>query len=249
MLANVDLSVIMVVRDKRQFSQVSKHVLAQHLPGIFEFVVVDFGSQQQDVVKELRKLNLVGSAARSVRVLSLSPKPKMFNRGRAINVGFRWAFGRFFFILDADVLIPPDYLLTLVSRAKVNKCIRCVGKESNTKRVRRWCGSGIMLVPMEAAYVVGGYDESFVGYGEEDLDFHKRLQMAGYLVVTMSSPGWVHLSHSNKERGQAQPCSRLTGVPNRNRSRRLRNEQYRIVNPNAATWGSEDKTVKRLELK
>ena len=145
------------------------------------------------------------------------------------------------YTLDADVLLPLGYIDYLMRRAAPNRCIRTIGKESNTGKLRPWCGAGIMLVPMKAIVKVTGYDEHFDGYGEEDLDFKSRLERAGCKIIEMTSPAWTHMSHGNEERGQAQYCSRMTGGDNPNRAIRDRNDARGIVAPNGADWGMVDR--------
>lgn len=95
-----------------------------------------------------------------------------------------------------------------------------------------------MAIPFHGVFKVTGYDESFVGYGEEDIDFRDRLKQAGYGIGGIRDPAWVHLSHGNAERGQAQYCSRLRGAVNPNKVKRLRNAKLRVVATNPYYWGT-----------
>jgi len=246
---NIKLSVVVPVRDKQQFSRVVEALLRQKVKGDFELVVVDYGSYKQNVLSELRYYKDEFINPHSVRLLSLRHIPQ-FNRSRALNIGFRWSLGKYVFSLDADVICPDGYLQALVDHAGPHICVRCVGKESSTMEYRKWCGCGIMLVPIQGVFDVTGYDESFTGYGEEDIDFRDRLRKANYRVVTMSDPAWVHMSHTNQERAQAQYCSRVRGGVNPNKVKRLHNVAKGIIRPNHFAWGTGIPfELKHFELK
>jgi glycosyltransferase involved in cell wall biosynthesis len=234
---NVLLSVVIPVRDKPQFSQVIDSLTLQRVKGDFELVVVDYGSTKQNVLQELTAFSNRFTYMHSVRLLRLFHIPQ-FNRSRALNIGFRWSLGQYIFTLDADVILPPKYLSALVRKVGPTSCVRCEGKESSNMQYRKWCGSGIMAIPFHGVFKVTGYDESFVGYGEEDIDFRDRLKQAGYGIGGIRDPAWVHLSHGNAERGQAQYCSRLRGAVNPNKVKRLRNAKLRIVATNPYYWGT-----------
>lgn len=246
---NIKLSVVIPARDKPQFSQVITSLIRQKVKGDFEIVVVDYGSTKQDVLAELQTFSNRFGAVHSVRLLRLYRIPQ-FNRSRALNIGFRWSLGEYIFTLDADVTVPKGYLQMLVNHCKPTSCIRCEGKESSNMEYRKWCGCGIMAIPFHAIYKVTGYDESFIGYGEEDIDFRDRLKKAGYGIGGMRDPAWLHLSHSNAERGQAQFCSRLRGMANPNKAKRLRNSKMHIVAPNSHLWGTGTPfQIQHFELK
>ena len=235
------LSVVMSVRDKSQFVRATETVLRQSVKGGYELVVVDYGSEKQDVLKELKSLRSRFGCIRSVRLLKIS-NIKPFHRGKAMNVGFRWSTGQWLFTTDADVMFPPGYfeaLLGMVTKSK--QVLRTVGKESVNNKYRDWGGCGLMLVSMKLVYRVRGYDESFDGYGEEDIDFRNRLQRCGCKIKDVRVPFWTHLTHSNQERGQAQTCCRLDGVPNTNWKRRNANDMKKLSVVNDPDWGSVEK--------
>jgi glycosyltransferase involved in cell wall biosynthesis len=244
---NVNISVVMTVRDKLQFKQAVQSVLIQEMKEDFELIVVDYGSIRQNVKQELESFGPNYGKAHSVRLLTV-PKIEQYNRCVSNNIGFRWALGRFILTLDSDVVIPENYLQSLLKRVKKNICIRCVGKESATNTYRKWCGCGIMVIPFEYIFKITGYDESFSGYGEEDLDFKERLERSGCKIITMNRPAWTHLTHSNVERAQAQFCARFLKAENPNKRKRFLNKRFQRTSVNAKTWGSSIPVI-HTELK
>ena len=257
MIKNVDLSVVTCVRDKKQFKESARAVLNQVVDFSYEYVVVDWGSKRQDVLSELKRLlsDIRNRWLVSVRYLRVDSSE--FNRGRALNVGIKWALGKWILTFDCDLLVGDSYLSKLFSQVSYGTgrlCLWCLGVEQVSKKERPFCGSGIMLVFTEAVYRVTGYDERFKGYGEEDIDFKHRLERLGLVTKKVSSPKWIHMTHSDKERGQAQFCSRIfcsriNKVVNPNRARRLRNDELGIVEVNGNGWGEIGEGVKHVELK
>lgn len=247
MLRNVDVSIVTTVRDKNQFVQSASSVLKQQFKGSFEYIVVDWGSKNQNVLSELRDCVSKGCTAASVRYIRV--ECDSYNRCLSNNLGFRWSLGRRILTLDCDVVIPRDYIQELWHISSDSVCLWCLGVESKDGKIRKFCGSGIMFSPLDAIYKITGYDESFRGYGEEDIDFKSRMIRAGYSIVRVTNPIWTHLTHSDQERGQAQKCARLTGGVDENKSRRVRNDNRGVVAANGDDWGTKfDKVTTRIEV-
>jgi GT2 family glycosyltransferase len=57
-----------------------------------------------------------------------------------------------------------------------------------------------LSLPRRIALEIGGYDESFIGWGGEDIDFGFRLQQAGSPLRTMSGVTALHWPHEPLER-------------------------------------------------
>ena len=235
---NVVVSVITTVRDKKQFLQSARSIMNQNTSFSYEYIVVDCGSTKQNVKKELASV-LPGSDSLS-HVRYLRYESERFNRSIANNVGFKWALGEWFLTYDCDLVVKPDYLEKLYDKAnKLHSCMWCLGTESKNGKIRPWCGSGIMFVPMKIIYQISGYDEGFVGYGEEDIDFRHRIERCEHRIIKIESPAWLHLSHGNEERSQAQSCHRVQGGVNVNRNRRETNDLTGATATNLGVeWGT-----------
>jgi len=237
MVENVKISVVTTVRDKTQFLKSARSIMDQNTSFSYEYIVVDCGSTKQNVRKELKSLLPGSNSLKQVRFLQY--KTQRFNRGIANNVGFKWALGEWFLTFDCDLVVKGDYLERLYEKAKkLQSCMWCLGTESRSGKIRRWCGSGIMLVPMRIVYQIRGYDESFSGYGEEDIDFRHRIGRREHRIIKVKSPAWKHLSHSDAERGQAQKCSRVHGGPSTNKNKRETNDLNGVTAVNLnGDWG------------
>lgn len=53
---------------------------------------------------------------------------------------------------------------------------------------------GVMCAPRSVLHAVRGYDESFTGWGGDDIDLRRRVQMAGYTLYSCEDVQVTHLS-------------------------------------------------------
>ncbi len=247
---NVEVSVITTVRDKDQFTKSARSIMGQSASFDYEYIIVDCGSKKQDVLAEVKAILPGSKSLKYVRYLRFDSPT--FNRGRSCNVGFKYALGKWVLTFDCDLIVNTNYLAKLLDKAKkLTSCLWCLGTEKKSGKIRPWCGSGIMLVPIEIIYKINGYDESFSGYGEEDIDFRNRIERAEFRIIRIQDPAWTHLSHSDKERGKSQMCTRVHGGVNANRTRRMANDTAAVVSVNVMKdWGTAlGRSIKCKELK
>jgi hypothetical protein len=167
-----------------------------------------------------------------------------FNKSRALNVAARVARGKYFLIHDADYVVPRDY---------VSECCRVLKNVHGVRPSRfnfhlderstfeftearelpcRPCPEFIvqnnptpMALRAESYWEIGGHDESFIGWGGEDVEFLSRLR-----TLSVCEGGWlptIHLWHPpaprkvSGHRNQQQQDEKLA-VPAEERIRRLR---------------------------
>ncbi|MFN0111794.1 MAG: glycosyltransferase family 2 protein [Blastocatellia bacterium] len=153
-------------------------------------------------------------------------------RSWAFNVGAKMAQGALLVLHDNDLLVPSDYAAQLMKRfdegyevVNLKRFIFYLN-EAHTGRmlatqqlllneapeaiVQNAQGGGSIAIARDAYFAIGGFDESFVGWGGEDNEFWeraltRRLWPYGYLPL-------VHLWHAaqpGKHDGQRQTAELL----------------------------------------
>jgi len=154
------------------------------------------------------------------------PRPDLpYNRSWTLNVGARQAKGRLLVLHDNDFLVPQAYASELMKEfsrgsevinpkrfifylskegtGRIFAGNRFIFKDAPEKIVQNLEAGGSVAVSRDAYFAVGGFDESFIGWGGEDNEFWDRAQTRkvcpyGYLP-------FVHLWHA------AQPDKHYSG--------------------------------------
>jgi GT2 family glycosyltransferase len=181
------------------------------------------------------------------------PDPGLpYCRSWAFNVGARKAKGKILVLHDNDLLAPQDYASEIAAQYKegyevinLKRFIFYAG-ESHSKRLfyaqesimdeppetimQNALGGGSLAVAREAYFALGGFDESFIGWGGEDNEFWERAQTLsvwpfGYLP-------FVHLWHPDQtgkysqERFTARLFERRSAIPAKQRIRELTTRDF-----------------------
>jgi hypothetical protein len=173
------------------------------------------------VVEQSEKPEVMNALPSWVRYVHTPlPRPDMpYSRSWAFNVGARNARSELLIMHDNDMLVPESYAAEVVARFKDgNEVINLkrfifYQSEEHTSRiisgerslnsaspltvVQNLEAGGSLAISKDAHFRIGGFDESFVGWGGEDNEFWERAQTQkvwpyGYLPL-------VHLWH------EAQP--------------------------------------------
>jgi hypothetical protein len=177
-----------------------------------------------------------------------------YNRSWTLNVGARQARGTVLVLHDNDMLCPTGYAAEALRRVRAGSSFLELKRftfylgevdtnvffstgELSTRRqcriVQNLQGASV-AVARDAFLEIGGFDESFVGWGGEDNEFWERAEARGRVDAFGSLP-FIHLWHapqSGKLVGNAAPglqrYQALGSVPPETRIQRLR----------AMEWGS-----------
>lgn len=175
-----------------------------------------------------------------------------YSRSWAFNVGADLARGDLLILHDNDMLLPQDYAAQIIARQSegydvINpkRFIFYLGKDHSERImtskgilldtspdsvVQNLEAGGSVAITRKAFFAIGGFDETFIGWGGEDNEFWERAQTRrvwtyGYMPI-------VHLWHENqpdKERGEDAPAKRkyweLATIPPDQRIRNLLQRQ------------------------
>lgn len=183
-----------------------------------------------------------------VRYVHTPTNEAAYNRSWTLNSGARAARGEVLILHDNDMICPADYAAQTLARAKEGCAFQQLKRftfylaERDTLRVfernevrtdvpstivQNLHGASI-AVTREAYFAIGGFDESFVGWGGEDNEFWDRAETTGRVYAFGYLP-FIHLWHAPqpaKQLGSDAPAIRrwqdLKNVPASERIRSLR---------------------------
>lgn len=220
--SNVEVSFIIGHRGMarlRHLLTTLKSIAAQRGASI-ECIIVE-----QSQTPEIKKF--LPDWIRYVHTPVLSPN-MAYSRAWAFNVGARLARANSLILHDGDLLVPEDYAAEVLRGhgegyevVNVKRFIFYLSEE-HSKRVmeggrllldsppesvmQNAQGGGSLAMTKEAYFSIGGFDESFVGWGGEDNEFWERAQTRtiwpyGYMPI-------LHLWHeSQREKFLSQKAS------------------------------------------
>jgi N-terminal domain of galactosyltransferase len=183
-----------------------------------------------------------------VRYLHTPTTETAYNRSWTLNAGARAASGEVLILHDNDMICPADYAAEALARAKEGWAFQQLKRftfylsERDTQRafdtgevrtnvastvVQNLHGASI-AVSRDAYFDIGGFDESFVGWGGEDNEFWDRAETTGRVYGFGYLP-FIHLWHAPqpaKQLGNDAPAVRrwheLKNVPAAERIAKLR---------------------------
>lgn len=175
------------------------------------------------------------------------PPEAAYCRSATFNAGARLARGGILVLHDNDMVVPERYAAEVASRATEGwafidpKRFTFYLGEYDTRGVfaegTLWGDGAVTVVQnarggsiaasRDAYFAIGGFDEAFVGWGGEDVDFWERAAAHGG-VYTFGYLPLIHLWHP-PQTGKAQPDSpavrryhEIRTIPAEERIRRLR---------------------------
>lgn len=203
------VSIITTCKGRLQFLRQSlPHWLNQECREPFDILVVDYG----DPDGALDWCRGLGHPA--VSCLRVLDDTERFHFSRGKNCGARHSAAEIFAFVDTDVQLPPGWL---------DSAVRSVGEGPSVLYRPKVPGAGELCgncaVRQSTFHAVRGYDESFCGYGFEDMDFYNRCEAVG--PVELFDPRQVaFLRHPDALRTRfcEEKDKRRSGTANRRRA-------------------------------
>lgn len=226
------------------------HARLPHLLATLRSIAGQRGAAVECIVVEQSVERLVDSALPPwVRYIHTPVAPDYdYNRSWTLNEGARIARGEVLVLHDNDMICPAFYAAEALARAREGWAFQQLkrftfyldepdtAKVLATGRVRTDVPSTVVqnlhgasiAARRDAYFAIGGFDESFVGWGGEDNEFWDRAETTGRVYGFGYLP-FIHLWHapqSGKVMGGDAPAVRrwqeLKDVPAEERIRRLR---------------------------
>lgn len=191
----------------------------------YEIIVVDYGGTDNTkaLVHKINKCDSSGRPV--IRYIHTEREFKdIWSRSIPINIGVRNAFGNIIMTFDADVVYPSWFISKMYSAHKTEKClvygmIRYSLTQNmllqiqngeirlhDDKSINAIIGKCMVQYPGQPLgmyqsvhkkwfFKLHGMNESFLGWGGEDQEWHHRLSHAGLTIIIDKDLYAVHLWH------------------------------------------------------
>ena len=152
----------------------------------FEWVFVDWASNDLLLGYLTDQRDKLPCGGQNIKIISTRNRELEWSFARAKNSGLRVANGNLMANVDADNFITAKWVNAL-SKATSNRGLNipiCIIPPGRQRSDAHFGGAGGRIVLHRTVVeLLRGYDESFVGYGYEDLDVIVRADNAGYEIV------------------------------------------------------------------
>lgn len=119
-----------------------------------------------------------------------------FSLSRARNIGARAARQEWLCFIDADIKVQRGFFSWFESVGHPRCFYRIWGNQTDVHK-ELW---GTCFISKEAFKKIRGYDETFGGWGGEDVDFYDRLKMANYAEDSLAADYLEVIFHGDDER-------------------------------------------------
>ena len=163
------------------------------------------------------------------------PRPDLpYCRAWAFNVAARHARGAVFVLHDNDMLVPERYAAEALRQVRggwafvdLKRFLFYLSEAETLATVVQNAQGGSIVAARDAYFDIGGFDESFVGWGGEDNDFWDRARAFGRVREFGYLP-LIHLHHPSQpgklfgDTAAVERYRRIEGIPARERIERLR---------------------------
>jgi len=120
------------------------------------------------------------------------PDRSAFNLSEARNAGLAVATAPWVGFIDADVFLAPDFEAQVTAQLQEGRYLLVDQPEGDL--------FGTMVAPRSVLQSLGGYDEAFEGWGVEDMDMRRRLEVRGLVADTMARRLFDFIPHGDDRR-------------------------------------------------
>lgn len=164
-----------------------------------EFVLIDYNSA--DGLQEWIFKNFKNELDSGLLVYYRTEKPEHFHMANAKNIAHYLATGDIVCNLDADNFTGKDFAFFI--NLKMQTTLNSIGFHiENAGYINAYiagCGGRVFL-SKDNFLKLGGYNESFIGWGHEDLEFKHRAKNLGLVVEDIPLSFLGSIGHTNNLR-------------------------------------------------
>lgn len=164
-----------------------------------EFVLLDYNSK--DGLEEWVKNDLNQYLKKGILKYHRIEWPAKFHMSNAKNIAHSLATGDVLCSLDADNLTNKNFAFYINFEFNNNENIVGYGHGDNGDV------GGRIFISKDNFQKLNGYDENFIGWGFEDLDFKFRALESGLMGVKIPGLFLLSIEHSNELRDKNMPIS------------------------------------------
>lgn len=142
--------------------------------------------------------------------LIVTTKEQSFSRTYTLNMAVKQSTASYVFLCDADMILPVDFVRRFYEGVGERKAwfpicfsLRKAQPPTIDPDFGWWrdTGFGMAGFRKEDYLSVGGHDEKFNTYGEEDIDLFRRTKASGILTVRENCVGLFHQWHQKTKFG------------------------------------------------
>jgi len=177
-----DITAVLTIRNRPEklARNCINSLLAQTCP--CEIILVDFGSSEENLKWERSLTNEV------VTLIGVKKDTEIFNKSRALNIGFKAANTDYVLSTDIDCVFAPNFIEEVMRALEIPKTVALcqkidLDKEGNERALHEPSASG-SCIAIDRNWInkVHGYDEFYTLWGREDNDLVDRAVQDGYIV-------------------------------------------------------------------
>lgn len=183
-----DITVVIVIknRDYIRAKRCINSLLEQTYP--CNIIVIDYGSEDKSWYPE------VFGSSEKITLIQVTENTKIFNKSRALNIGFKQANTEYILSTDIDCIFTSNFIeevmKVLTSKKKVIVLSQKIDLDESGQEIKKHepSASGSCIgINKEWIEKVHGYDEFYTYWGREDNDLVDRAIADGYEIVWITN--------------------------------------------------------------
>ena len=164
-----------------------------------EFIILDYNSQ--DGLEEWMRDNMMEYLESGRVVYFKTTEPKYFSMAHSRNIAFKVATGEIVNNVDADNYTRDiNYSVDECWASYLNKMANEQSERVIFAKGKRGMHGRIGFYKKEFIELLGGYDESLIGYGHDDHDLVKRAWKLGFTMYWWGGKYYSRIKTSRKEK-------------------------------------------------